>query len=161
MRVRLDESFDTRRNRSGDEFTASVTAPVIENGMTVIPGGARAYGRVVESQASGRFKGRAVLAFRLDTIELRGQRYPVRTNVASRATTGHKKRNWATIGGGSGFGATVGAIAGGPAGALIGAGAGAAAGTAGEALTGKKQLRLAAETPMAFRLTQPLSIQRR
>src|SRR6266446_4472318 len=47
LHVRLEESVDSRRNRPGDVFTASVTSPVVENGVTVIPRGARAYGRVV------------------------------------------------------------------------------------------------------------------
>ena len=40
----------------------------------------------------------------------------------------------------------IGALAGGPIGAAIGAGAGAGAGVAGAAITGRKQVRLPAET---------------
>jgi hypothetical protein len=64
----------------------------------------------------------------------------------------HKKRNAVLIGGGAGVGTAIGAIAGGPAGAAIGAAAGAGAGTAGAAITGKRQVAVAAETPMTFSL---------
>jgi hypothetical protein len=64
----------------------------------------------------------------------------------------HKKRNAIWIGGGAGLGAAIGALAGGPKGALIGAGAGAGAGTAGAALSGKKQVGVAAETALRFTL---------
>src|SRR4051812_39466462 len=86
IHVRLEESVDTRRNRPGDVFTASVSSPVVENGLTVIPRGSRAYGRVVESRASGRFKGRGVVALRLEAIEIRGKRYAVQTSAISRTT---------------------------------------------------------------------------
>ena len=152
LRVRLDQSVDTRRSKAGDQFTATVTAPVISKGIVVVPVGAHASGRIVDSSASGRFKGRAVLALRLDAVEVRGERYAVRTEAVSRATTGHKKRNLTLIGGGSGLGAALGAIAGG------GAGAGAGAGTIAEGLTGRKQLRLPVETPLTFRLRIPLTV---
>jgi hypothetical protein len=158
LHVRLNNSIDTRRSRSGDTFSANLTSPVVENGVTVIPVGTRVYGRVVESLPSGRFKGRAVLALRLESVDLRGQRYTISTSALTRSTTGHKKRNLTLIGGGGGLGATIGAIAGGGAGALIGAGAGAAAGTAGAAFTGRKQLRIPVETAMSFRLSEPVSI---
>ncbi|HLH00667.1 MAG TPA: hypothetical protein VKX49_30455 [Bryobacteraceae bacterium] len=78
----------------------------------------------------------------------------------ARASGGHKKRNWSLIGGGSGLGAALGAIAGGPSGALIGAGAGAGAGTAGAVFTGKKNVRLPVETPLAFTLREPVTLAR-
>ena len=69
-----------------------------------------------------------------------------------RVSSGHKKRNWWFIGGGSAGGAGIGALAGGGTGALIGAGAGAAAGTTTALFTGKKNVRLPVETPMTFAL---------
>ena len=90
--------------------------------------------------------------------KVRGERYAVRTVAVSCATTGHKKSNLALIGGGSGLGSALGAIAGDGAGALMGAGAGAGAGTIAEAFTGRKQLRLPVETPLMFRLRDPLTV---
>jgi hypothetical protein len=57
------------------------------------------------------------------------------------------------IGGGAGLGAIIGGIAGGGKGALIGGAAGAGAGTATAAITGKKDIRISAETHLTFRLT--------
>jgi len=82
----------------------------------------------------------------------------VQTALVSRVTTGHKKRNLALIGGGTGLGASIGAIAGGGMGALIGAGAGAGAGTIGEAFTGKKQVRIPVESLLAFRLNRSVAV---
>jgi hypothetical protein len=156
--VRLEETLDTKRNRPGDRFTATLMRPIVLDGRTVIPKGTPFTGHLTESKASGRFKGRALMSLNLDSFELNGRRHEIRTTHVGRESGGHKKRNWVLIGGGSGVGSAIGAIAGGPAGALIGAGAGAGAGTAGAAFTGKKNVRVAVETPLAFSLRAPVTL---
>jgi hypothetical protein len=52
----------------------------------------------------------------------------------------------------------VGAVAGGGAGALIGAGVGSAAGATGAFITGRKNVRLPAETPLVFSLRRSVAI---
>lgn len=158
VRVRLAEAIDTRRNRAGDRFTASLDEPLVVGDRVVVPKGTNFFGHVTQSQASGRFKGRAQLAMRLDSFELNGQTHEVRSASSNRASAGHKKHHLLWIGGGSAGGAAVGAIAGGGTGALIGAGAGAAAGTIGSAVTGKRQVSLPAETPVTFTLQAPVEI---
>jgi len=156
--VRLEETLDTKRNRPGDSFRATLVRPIVLNGRTVIPRGTPCTGHLMESKASGRFKGRALMSLSLDSFELNGRRHQIKTTHVGRESGGHKKRNWFLIGGGSGVGSAIGAIAGGPAGALIGAGAGAGAGTAGAAFTGKKNVRLPVETPLAFSLRAPVTL---
>lgn len=159
FRVRLDQSIDTRRNRAGDRFAASLSRPIVAGGVMVVPRDARFSGHLVECKPSGRLRGHALLGLRLDSFELHGRRYRVRTAEVAVRSGGHKKRNLLLIGGGAGVGTTVGAVAGGPAGALIGAGAGSAAGTLGSAIIGRKQVRLPAETTLAFSLRTPVSVQ--
>ena len=156
--VRLGETLDTKRNRAGDRFTATLMRPVVLDGRTLIPSGVPCSGHLTESKSSGRFKGRAVMSLSLDSFQLGGRRYEIRTTHVGRESGGHKKRNWTLIGGGAGVGTAIGAVAGGPAGALIGAGAGAGAGTAGAAFTGKKNVHVAVETPLTFSLRTPVTI---
>jgi hypothetical protein len=156
--VRLEQTLDTKRNRAGDRFTATLTRPIVLDGQTVIPRGTPCTGHLMESKPSGRFKGRAVMSLSLDSFNLNGRRHEIRTTHVARESKGHKKRNWAFIGGGAGAGTAIGALAGGPAGALIGAGAGAGAGTAGAAITGKKNVRLPVETPLTFSLRAPVML---
>lgn len=158
LQVRLDETVDTRRNRPRDAVSATLSAPVVVNGQTVIPAGTRFTGHVTTADPSGRLKGRGVIAVSLDSFALHGQRHAVRTTSASRVSGAHKKRNGILIGGGAGLGAALGAVAGGGKGALIGAGAGAAAGTAGAAATGKLHVAIPAETPLRFILRAPVSL---
>ena len=156
--VRLAETLDTKRNRPGDRFTATLTRPIILDGRTIIPRGTPCTGHLIESKPSGRFKGHALMSLSLDSFDLNGRRHEMKTTHVGRESGGHKKRNWAFIGGGSGVGTAIGALAGGPAGALIGAGAGAGAGTAGAAITGKKNIRLPVETPLVFSLRAPVTL---
>ncbi len=152
LHVRIDSTIDTRRNRAGDGFTATLSQPIEVNGRVVVPEGTEFAGHVTTSAPSGRFKGRAALGLRLDSFHLNGRSYPVSTSSVERVSANHKKRNAVLIGGGAGLGAAIGALAGGGKGALIGAGAGAGAGTAGAGITGKREVGIGAETPLRFTL---------
>ncbi len=156
LRVRLDETVDTRRNRAGDPVSATLYDPIVIQGQTVLPAGTRFAGHVTVADSSGRLRGRAYIGVALDSFELQGRRYQIDTTNVERASNSHKKRNGILIGGGAGLGTLLGAIAGGPKGALIGAGAGAAAGTAGAAATGKLQVAIPAETLLRFTLRRPV-----
>jgi hypothetical protein len=158
LRVRLEQTIDTRRNRAGDRFEATLIEPVVIDGQVVVPRGTPFQGHVTQASPSGRLKGRAVLGVELDSFRLNGVSYPVATSIDDRVSGRHRKRDWILIGGGAGLGTALGAIAGGPAGALIGAGAGAGAGTAGAYLTGKKQVALPAETALTFRLRRQVAL---
>jgi hypothetical protein len=152
VHVRVDESIDTRRNRAGDQFSATLSEPIEVEGQTMVPEGTEFSGHITTAGASGRLRGRASIGLRLDSFRLDGREYPVQTSSVDRVSASHKKRNAVLIGGGAGLGAAIGALAGGGKGALIGAGAGAGAGTAGAAATGRRQVGIGAETPLRFTL---------
>ncbi len=158
VHVRVDQSIDTRRNRAGDRFTATLSQPIEVGGRVVVPAGTRFAGHVTTASASGRLKGRAQLGLALDSFHMKGREYRIRTTSVDRVSESHKKRNGWLIGGAAGLGTALGAIAGGAKGALIGAGAGAGAGTAGAAATGKKEVGIAAETPLRFTLRAPVEM---
>jgi hypothetical protein len=158
IQVRLNHSLATNQNDSGESFAATVTSPVVVNGKEVIPAGAKAEGVVVDSRPSGRLRGRGYMSLALSQVAVRGTDYKLHTSAVGRTSGDHKKRNIALIGGGGGGGALIGALAGGGKGALIGGPVGAGAGLAVAAITGRKQVRIPAETAMTFRLTRPLTI---
>ena len=156
LHVRVDEALDTKHNAAGDRFEATLYQPVAVGSNEVIPAGTVVVGHVTTAAASGRLKGRAVLALTLDAVRVRGREQRIYTDTVERVSTSHKKRNVGFIAGGGGLGAAIGAIAGGGKGAAIGALAGAGAGTATAAATGKKEVGVPAESAMTFRLEAPV-----
>ncbi len=158
IHVRLDQTLTSNRNNSGDEFEATVSEPIVLDNKTVIPQGAKVEGRVTDAKESGHLMGRARLTLALDSVEVNGTSYPLETNDTGRIGGNHKKRNLGIIGGGGAGGALIGAVAAGGKGALIGGPIGAGAGTAVAYFTGKKNIRLPAESPLTFRLAQPVTI---
>jgi len=161
LTVALDQSLSSAENRPGDTFQASVAAPIVIDGKTVIPKDARVNGHVVDSQTSGRLSGVARLVLTLDSVEVDGESFNFPANDEGRVGKNHNKRNGVLIGGGAGLGALIGAVAGGGKGALIGGAAGAGAGTAGAAYTGKRDIRVPAETSLTFRLARSAAISRK
>jgi len=158
IHVTLDQALATNQSRPGDHFEGTVSEPVVVNGKTVIPQGAHAEGLVVDARQSGRLKGRARLQLALQTVDVNGRNYDVRTFSHPRIGRDHKKHNWEWIGGSAAGGAVIGALAGGGTGALIGGPVGAGAGATVALVTGKKDIKLRAETPLKFELAEPVTI---
>jgi hypothetical protein len=158
IHVTLDQSLASNQSRAGDHFDATVSEPVVVDGRTVIPQGAHAEGLVVDARQSGRLMGRARLQLALQSVAVNGQNYDVRTMSHPRVGRDHKKRDWVLIGGGAAEGAVIGALAGGGTGALIGGPVGAGAGATLALVTGKKDIKLGAETPLKFELAEPVTI---
>jgi hypothetical protein len=158
IHVTLAQSLASDQSRPGDHFEATVSEPIVIDEHTVIPQGSRVEGLVVDARPSGRLMGRARLQLALESIELDGKPYRLHTATSQKVGGNHKKRNWAWIAGGGGGGALIGAVAAGGKGALIGGPIGAGAGTAVALITGKKDIHLAAETPLTFRLVRPVAI---
>jgi hypothetical protein len=156
--VTIDQAISSKTNNAGDQFDASVAAPIVVDEKQVIAPGARASGTVTEAQSAGKVKGSAVLRVTLDSITIKGRTYRIQTAVVEEAGKGRGKRTAVGAGGGAVAGAVIGALAGGGKGAAIGAAAGAGAGTAGAALTGERDISLPAETKLSFNLTAPLEI---
>jgi hypothetical protein len=159
--VVLDEPVGSKISTPGQNFSATVREPVEVDGRLAIPKGARATGIVRDAKPAGRFKGGAVLELTLASIEVNGTNYDVHTTAPTETSKGKGKRTAAMVGGGAGGGALIGGLAGGGKGALIGGLIGAAAGTGGAGLTGNRDITLRAETPITFKLVDPLEIKPR
>jgi hypothetical protein len=157
--VRLSQALSSKESHAGESFSGSVAEPVEVEGQVVIERGAAAHGTVVDAKAMGHFKGGALLQLQLTSVNIKGERRPVETAVWSQALKGKGKRTAVAIGGGAGVGAALGGIFGGGKGAAIGAAAGAGAGTAGAAYTGNKEIQLAAESAVTFKLKQSIHVQ--
>lgn len=156
--VVLDQAVGSKASTPGQAFSATVREPIVVDGRLAIPKGARASGIVRNAKPAGRFKGAATLELTLTTVTVRNQDYHIRTTSPTQSSTGKGKRTAAMVGGGTGGGALIGGVAGGGKGALIGGLIGAAAGTGGAGLTGNRDILLPAETPLTFKLVEPVEI---
>ncbi len=157
IHVVLDQAVSTG-TKPGHHFRATVSKPLVIEGKTVIPKGAHAEGVVVEAKEAGRFKGRPQLLLALQSVDVDGQNYPVRSYSSRELGRGHLKHHLLWIGGGAGGGVLIGALAGGGMGAAIGGPVGAAAGTTVALVTAKRDVKLRPETPLTFRLSKPATI---
>jgi hypothetical protein len=156
--VVLDESIGSKISSTGQNFSATVSSPIEVDGRVAIPKGARVTGIVREAKSAGRFKGGAVLSLALASVSVGDQSYDLRTTDHTQTSTGKGKRSAGMIGGGGAAGALIGGLAGGGKGAAIGAVVGAGGGTAGAGLTGNREIVLPAETPLSFKLLDPVEI---
>jgi hypothetical protein len=161
LAVVLDQTISSKTAKDGDKFSATVESPVEIEGKVAIPKGARVDGVVKEAKAAGRFKGGAVLSLTLTSVTVNGKEHEIQTSDAMTASKGKGKRTATMVGGGAAGGAAIGAVAGGGKGAAIGALIGAAAGTGGAGLTGNRDITLAAETALDFKLLQPINIKQK
>ena len=158
LTVRLNDGLDTERNQVGDQFHATLGAPIVMEDQTVIPSGADIVGRVVDVKSAGRFAGNSALTLELNSLSVNGKTYNIQTNQWSRQGKGEGKNTAVKAGGGAAVGAIIGGLAGGGKGAAIGSVAGAGAGTGVAATKKGEQIKLAPEASLSFLLINAITV---
>lgn len=156
--VRTIDGIDSSRNRAGEEFAASLAAPVVVGDRVVIPQGSDARLRLVQATSAGHMKGRSELQIELIQLTVNGTPHNVRSSVFEQTGASRGKRTAETVGGGAALGALIGAIAGGGKGAAIGGAIGAGAGTGVQAATKGEQVKIPPETKIDFTLKTPVQV---
>src|SRR5271155_5756482 len=68
--LRMENSINTRTAQEGDFVYLRTANPIAVGGQIAVPAGSYVQGVVTESKRSGRVKGRAQLAIRLETLTL-------------------------------------------------------------------------------------------
>jgi type IV secretion system protein VirB10 len=175
--LRMENSITTRTAQDGDYVYLRTGTPVSVGGSIIVPTGSYVQGVVTNAKRSGRVKGRAELAIRLETITLpSGSVYkfaPKLASVDSGAGDQKVAGNENTIQEGSshgqdaariailaGSGASIGAIVDqGARGAGIGAGAGAAVGLATVLLTRGREVELRQGTSLDVIFDRPVALE--
>jgi hypothetical protein len=156
--VRMIDGVDSATNRAGEEFAATLEAPIVVGNKVVIQRGADARARLVQVTSAGHIEGRSEVKLELVSISANGTTYTVQTGYYDQQGASRGKRTAATIGGASGLGALIGAIAGGGKGAAVGAGIGAAGGGVATAATKGQQVKIPSETKLVFTLKSPFTV---
>jgi hypothetical protein len=160
--VRLNESLSSERGIAGDSFNASLSEPLVIDGLVIAERGARARGRIVGTQRAGRVSGTSSLDLELTMVETSdGQKIEISTAAWTKRGDIAYGADAAKIGGGAVLGAIIGAAAGGGKGAAIGAGAGGVLGAGAATLSRGKPVNVPSETIIRFRLASRVTIAER
>jgi hypothetical protein len=155
--VRLIDNVDSSRDRTGQRFAASVDAPVVIGGRTMIARGAGARVVLINVTQAGAIQGRSEIKLELVSLAINGSNYVVRSNLFDQQGIPRGKQSAKVIAGGAAVGAAIGGIFGKGKGAAAGAGAGAGAGAAAQAASKAPPVIVPAETRIKFTLRTPIS----
>ncbi len=158
LTVRLIDPVDSRNDRLGQTYRASLDEPLMVNGEALIQRGADVVAKLVAEKQAGRATGQTVLTLDLESITINGRVIPVATEEVTRAGSSKSRQTGIAAGGLGALGAIIGGIAGGGRGAAIGAVSGAGAGAAGSVVMRGGEVRIPSETRLSFTLQQPLRI---
>lgn len=157
--IRLERALSSASATRGETFLGTLAAPLSVGGNIVVPVEARVTGVVLFAHSAGHFRGRSELRLMLTGLHYNGNRYPMLTTNWDRKSAPRGKNTAESVGIGAVAGGIIGGILGGGKGAVIGAGGGAGVGAAKQALTKPPEVKLPAETELAFRLSAPLRVQ--
>jgi hypothetical protein len=162
LTVRLAESINSERRQPGETFSATLDQPLIIDGFAIAERGAKAQGKIVESQQAGRVRGVSAITLQLTRLHTSdGQDILLNTDKFSKLGEKDTGDDLKKVGVGAAIGAAIGAIAGGGKGAAIGAGVGGAAGAGTVMATRGKPVDLPVETRVTFRLADAVTLTER
>jgi hypothetical protein len=141
-----------------DTVRATLRSAVSIDGVELMPTGATITGHVTKALQAAKVKGRALIAFRFNSVDLPSGPEHMSTETITREAASTKGKDATKIGVGAGAGAIIGGIVGGGSGAATGAAIGGGAGTATVLATRGDEVSLPAGTPVTVTLTAPLTI---
>jgi hypothetical protein len=118
LHIRLSTRLSSETSRVEDRIRGELTAPVVLQGIQVIPAGATALGVVTKAIPSGHVKGRARLVARFDTLVAGDDHYAIR-GLFDRTAPATKRKDAEKIAVPAAGGAIVGAIVGGVGAAVV------------------------------------------
>lgn len=158
IQVRLDHGISTVKNSPGDEFTASLNAPLLVNDKLLAPAGSKVTGQLTQVRESGRVKGRASLTMELRELTVGDDHYDLASRPLTLVAPKTTKKDAFIIGGTTVLGTIVGAIVGGGKGAAIGAGVGGGTGSGFVLATKGKEIVYGPESRFTFTLSEPVNL---
>ena len=155
LRVTLDTPIASDSSQAEDVVRGRLTEAIVINGVTVVPEGTEVSGTVRDAKRSGRVKGRALVSFQFERLNVRGESVAIRTATVSRQAAANRRDDVEKGAIGGAAGAIVGGLVGGGKGAAIGAGVGA---TGAVVATRGDEVRLNTGTMVRTTLREPLKI---
>jgi len=157
--LQTENSVSSETAHVEDRVEARVMRDVKVGNEVAIPAGAHAIGSVTQVETGGKFKERARLSVRFNTVVLAdGTRLPINTETVYREGDPPGDSSAAKVGGGAVAGAILGAILGGGKGAAAGAAAGAGGGAAVVAAGDRKPATMPVGSQFTVRFLSPVTV---
>ena len=158
VRIQMIDSINSKKNKVGESFAASLAEPIVAGNQVVVPKGVDVFVKLTESKSAGKMKGKSELQLSLDHLVLHGKTYELSSSTYKAEGGSRGKQTAKRVGIGAGIGTAIGAIAGGGKGAAIGAAVGAGSGAAVQVFTQGEQVQVPSETKLDFQLGAPVEI---
>jgi len=159
--VALDQRLRTDVQKTGDEFTAHTTTPVVIDQMVVFPEGSLVRGRLAHVEEPHRSAGKAQMTLSFEEIvDASGQTRSLPSELIALKGAGDEISDEEKLAGGAVIGGIIGALTSRDRtkGAAVGAAAGAAAGGAIALATKGDQLELPEGQRFSVQLTQSIRV---
>jgi BON domain-containing protein len=158
MSIRMVDSIDSAKNKTGESFRASTDAPISIKGKTIVPKNTTVFVTLANAKTAGHMSGSSELELQLQKMELHGETYPLMSNSYQTKGEGRGKQTAKRVGIGAAVGTAIGAIAGGGKGAAIGAAVGGGTAAGVQLATRGKQVKVPSETALEFTLQAPVKV---
>jgi hypothetical protein len=156
--VRMIDNIDSSRNRSGEEFAASLDSPIVVGDRVLASRGAEARVRLVDAKSAGHITGQSELQLELIAVTINGVPYSTHSGYYAQHGASRGTQSAERVGGGAVVGALIGGILGRGKGAAIGSAVGAGAGTAVQVSTQGQHVKVPAEAKLDFTLKDPVVV---
>lgn len=156
--VRMVDGIDSSRNRPGEEFAATLDAPIVVGDRVVASRGADARVRLAEAKSAGKMTGQSQLKLELIAVTINGVPYSTKSGFYEQHGASRGTRTAETVGGGAVLGALIGGLLGRGKGAAIGSAVGAGTGAAVQVSTQGEQVKVPAETKLDFTLQDSVTV---
>jgi len=153
--VRMVDSLDTSKTKTGQIFTATLDTSLVANNVIVARKGTTVHGKVTHSENARRMTGKSDLQLALSDIVINGVAHPISTSAFAEKGKSEGAQTAKKVAAGAGLGAAIGAIGGN---AGKGAAIGAVSGVGLAAVKKGEPIRVPSETLLEFTMAEPTKL---
>ncbi len=121
--VRMSDSVDSSRHRTGHRFRGQLESAVVVDGVTVLPRGSTVHGQIMSAQQSGRAVGSSSLSLAFTDVMIDDVLHPISTEGLNARTSGEGGRTVGRTARAAAIGGLIDGRSGARTGAKVGAGA--------------------------------------
>src|SRR5262249_27428832 len=81
IRIQMIDSIDSSTDQVGQQFRASLEAPIVVEDEVIVPKGVDVFVKLTEARSSGKIKGQSELQVELDHLQFQGKSYAIASST--------------------------------------------------------------------------------